>query len=966
MTDFATLGIKITSTGAAKAENELGRLERQSVKVDKSIESVIKTIDKLRNYMTLGFLGVGINQLLQMSDKMKTLATQVRFVTQTTAEYERVQQSLFEISQQTRASLEATTTIYTRTSRALKDYGYSQQQVLTFTETLNKAMAVGGVGAQEQATALFQLSQALGSGRLQGDEFRTIAEAAPIILDVVAEYMGKSRAEIKKLAADGVITSKIIFEAISGANKKISQQFEGMPITFGQAMQQMENAVLKFVDEMLNGSGVTNGLAEAVSFLAKNFDALVKAVGYATAAYIAYNTVSYATNFKQAHNGVGMLAMGFGHLTQMVRGATIALMANPIGALTVAIVGAAYVFDQFISDMQVGASTVELTWGDVAHGVWEDFKDVVSDTGKWFVEYWDKSIASAGSSFDSLLGTVISVSSHIATTFKNTANLIIGLFIGAYKSSVIAWNNFPAALEALAVVAFNGLVILAEKGINALIELIKAPIELINAALQKFGGEGFDTSAFRANLDGFKLTASEQAKNVGENISSAFMEGLDKDYIGGAFKDLQDYLIKTGIDHKANPKESVDLNQSGVSSVVEPNDTKGGGKKREKALREWRDYYNQLEITNGTAWDKIVQEENRALREMLDKAKRANVGYEEIEKARKLITEKYLKERKDLAAKYAPELKFEEELENSLKEIEQLKKAGMLTNEQAGMALLSLGEKYNPVLAAQREYIQNMKEIEALKGKGILTENQADFAKQEQEFKRWLAQADHSDPFDGMILGIKRFGDKATDVMGNVAQITETALDGMTDQLTNFVLTGKADFRSLAVSILSDITKMIVKMMIFNAIKAGASAMGYSIPGFDSGGYVEGYSSGGYTGNGGKYDPAGVVHKGEYVLTKEATARLGVDYLDYLNYGKSKRGFATGGGVNLPTVHTQSSSPKISVKVINNGEPTEAKVDSKQDEKGGLEITVELMRSVAREETSKMLQSNMRPGGMFA
>ena len=64
-------------------------------------------------------------------------------------------------------------------------------------------MAVGGVGAQEQASALFQLSQALGSGRLQGDEFRTIAESAPIILDVVAQYMGKTRSEVKQLASEG-------------------------------------------------------------------------------------------------------------------------------------------------------------------------------------------------------------------------------------------------------------------------------------------------------------------------------------------------------------------------------------------------------------------------------------------------------------------------------------------------------------------------------------------------------------------------------------------------------------------------------------------------------------------------------------------------------------------------------------------------------------------------------------------
>ncbi|MDE4014097.1 tape measure protein, partial [Glaesserella parasuis] len=149
-----------------------------------------------------------------------------------------------------------------------------QKDILQFTETMNKAMAVGGVSAEAQASALFQLSQALGSGQLQGDEFKTIAESAPIILDVLAEYMGKSRAEVKKLASEGQLTSKLIFDAFNGSTEKINQKFEQMPISFGGAMQQMENAFMKFVDEQNRTLGITENLAAGVSFLAQNFEYL--------------------------------------------------------------------------------------------------------------------------------------------------------------------------------------------------------------------------------------------------------------------------------------------------------------------------------------------------------------------------------------------------------------------------------------------------------------------------------------------------------------------------------------------------------------------------------------------------------------------------------------------------------------------------------------------------------------------
>ena len=215
-----------------------------------------------------------------------------------------------------------------------------------------------------------------------------------------------------------------------------------------------------------------------------------------------------------------------------------------------------------------------------------------------------------------------------------------------------------------------------------------------------------------------------------------------------------------------------------------------------------------------------------------------------------------------------------------------------------------------------------------------------------------------SDPIAGIKDGVNQIQDTVGDVAGNISQITQNAFNGMSDALTNFVVTGKADFRSLAQSILKDISSMIVKMMIFNAIKSAASAFGYS-----DGGYV-GFASGGYTGDGGKYQPAGVVHRGEYVITKEATSRLGIGFLNHLNYG---RGYATGGAVgSIPsTGYRPMAGGSISVKVINNGEPVNANVEQRQ-RNGETEITVELIRQIARNETNGIISNNMRSGGVFA
>ncbi|MCW9733744.1 tape measure protein [Avibacterium sp. 20-15] len=253
-------------------------------------------------------------------------------------------------------------------------------------------------------------------------------------------------------------------------------------------------------------------------------------------------------------------------------------------------------------------------------------------------------------------------------------------------------------------------------------------------------------------------------------------------------------------------------------------------------------------------------------------------------------------------------------------------------------------------------------EIEKLKKRN------AELQKQKEKAK--------NDPMQGIKNGWEAIEADVTDVSKNIENITVNAFNGMSDALTELAMTGKANFGDLARSIIKDIVQMTIRMAMFKAI---SSAFGYSSGGSVTappehwkGGLV-GFDTGGFTGLGGKYTPAGIVHKGEYVITKEATSRIGLDYLNYLNYGGAfagRRGFANGGGVAVPKVpvvgqRDNNSTQNITVKVINQGEPVQAEVSTKQ--KGDqLEITLELMKTIARNEANQVIQTNFRAGGAFS
>lgn len=189
------------------------------------------------------------------------------------------------------------------------------------------------------------------------------------------------------------------------------------------------------------------------------------------------------------------------------------------------------------------------------------------------------------------------------------------------------------------------------------------------------------------------------------------------------------------------------------------------------------------------------------------------------------------------------------------------------------------------------------------------------YKEEDAKLADWLSGAKHA---------FAEYGEEAMNMYDNIGNIASQALNGLSQQMADFLTTGQANFKDFAKSIISLIVQMITKMALFNAISGMFGSFGF---GGATGGFQgAGFAGGGYTGDGGKYDPAGVVHKGEFVFTKEATQRIGAK-----NLYRMMRGYANGGQVG--SVTTGGSSVNRGASQFSFGDIV-VSIDNGQDPKG--------------------------------
>lgn len=266
-------------------ENGARVVKRNLEEIGAVAERSVRGLRLLQNALfVLGGAGL-LAGLTRMLDTLTNFENRLVLVTKSTNELNAVQEELFNISNRTRSNFESTAEIYTRVALAVRELGLSQRDTLNFTETLNQATILSGAGAREASAALIQLSQGLASGRLNGDELRSVLEQLPFVADIIAKQLGVTRGQLRKLGADGKITTDIIIEAFRNAREEIAGKFAQTVPTVGQAFGVLRTEALRVLDAFDDSTGASATVARAIIALANSLNVLVGAVIAATAAF---------------------------------------------------------------------------------------------------------------------------------------------------------------------------------------------------------------------------------------------------------------------------------------------------------------------------------------------------------------------------------------------------------------------------------------------------------------------------------------------------------------------------------------------------------------------------------------------------------------------------------------------------------------------------------------------------------
>lgn len=325
---------------AAAAEKEAERQAKAAAKAQKeynqSMESGTGSANRLTSSlknMVGAYVGLqGVKGLMQMSDTLVSTTARLNMVNDGLQSTAALNDMIFASANRARGSYAETAAMVSKLGLLAGDAFGSTQEIVAFAEQLNKQMAVSGVSMVSAQGAMLQLTQAMASGVLRGEELNSVMEQLPIVTDSIIKYLGISKGELKDLASEGAITAEIVKNAMFAAAEETNARFEEMPTSWSQVWTIFGNYATKALTPVLLG----------LSWVANNLEIigpLVLGLGGAFAVFqIATNATKIATAVTTAYKfAIDFLSLGYGVLTGNTTAASAAtlffnsaLMASPI------------------------------------------------------------------------------------------------------------------------------------------------------------------------------------------------------------------------------------------------------------------------------------------------------------------------------------------------------------------------------------------------------------------------------------------------------------------------------------------------------------------------------------------------------------------------------------------------------------------------------------------------------------
>lgn len=228
----------------------------------------------------LGPLAAGISVAfavggaIRFADQMKNLENQLRLTVSSEEELVSVRKALLDVSNDSRSDFQATAQLYARMHRATRDLDVSQGDLVNVTETITKSFAVSGATVQETEGAVRQLSQALASGVFRGEEFNSVAEQGPRLMQILQDEYGKTAGELRAMAMQGELTAEIVLTAIKNQGATVAEEFAKMPPTMSQATTAGMNSLKFLIGSLDSTSDASGTVAEMIVGISKSISDL--------------------------------------------------------------------------------------------------------------------------------------------------------------------------------------------------------------------------------------------------------------------------------------------------------------------------------------------------------------------------------------------------------------------------------------------------------------------------------------------------------------------------------------------------------------------------------------------------------------------------------------------------------------------------------------------------------------------
>ena len=715
----------------AEASN---RVAKEAAGIRAEIKSIVSQMNKGLQFAGavtgIGFVADKIKDVAvaatQTADELTSIRSRINLIndgSQTTAQ---IMEKVYDAAQRSRGSYTDMADSVAKLNMLAKDAFSSNDEAIAFVEQLNKQFKISGASVQEASAAMYQLTQAMAAGKLQGDEFHSIMENAPLLAQSIANEMGLTVGQLKEMSSQGLITSDIIKEALFNSAEETNAKFAEIPMTFAEVGQSIQNELIQAFQPVLEQIST---IPQSGEFQALSEGVVVAIRGMAVAAQGSIGLISAAfAGLRIAISTITQTVASFGSLfiTTMPR----------VSAAVLAVVVAFTTYRAAVA--LCNAQTAALTVKVVALRVAEVASATATKVHAAAMAVLRAAMAGTSivtAALTAILfgvrGAYIAVRSGAlaAAAAQQVVNVVmranpVGLLISVlvtlvtvFATAAAAGNGFGSTLSSV----FSTIVHTAVWGVNKIIDALNWLIAKLNSVGDKvakfFGG----TFTAIAQVDTISADSAQEIINTAGDMASQVFSGLSA---GGG---------DTGLD--VGGGGGGDYGAGGGSGGKGGGGGKGSkgsaGKDLEKEAKQTHEKILQSYLEMLGNKQELLELEYKKELDELDKSKAANANYQQdLELLNAVYADKRIKAKQEEMTKLR-------EIENNIRDMRKDFELNIAVKDSTGQAspMVQFTKEYTDAIDAigdkwdkyaddfvQMDKMQQQHFIDTLKERGILFE----------------------------------------------------------------------------------------------------------------------------------------------------------------------------------------------------------------------------------------------------